>query len=168
MKSSRTTFSLVVLTSLLLCVTATAQQTTAAITLEMLDGSKTTYTIDQLRQMPQHSVTIVNPHSQTIERYEGVHLSELLQKAGAPSGDKLRGDEMRDYVEVTGRDGYKAVFALAELDPAFQDSKVLVAIASDGKALDEKLGPVRVVAPQDKRPARSVRMVSSIAVRRAP
>ena len=75
---------------------------------------------------------------------------------------------MRDYVEVTGRDGYKAVFALAELDPAFQDNQVLVAISSDGKPLDEKLGPVRIVAPQDKRPARSVRMVTSIAIRRAP
>jgi hypothetical protein len=45
---------------------------------------------------------------------------------------------------------------------------VLVAISSDGKPLDEKLGPVRIVVPQDKRPARNVRMVMTIAVRRAP
>ncbi len=43
-----------------------------------------------------------------------------------------------------------------------------MAIASDGKPLDEKLGPVRIIVPQDKRPARSVRMVTTIAVRRAP
>jgi hypothetical protein len=75
---------------------------------------------------------------------------------------------LRDYVEVTGRDGYKVIFALAEVAPAFQDNKVLVAITSDGKPLDEKQGAVRIVVPQDKRPARSVRMVATIAVRRAP
>jgi hypothetical protein len=75
---------------------------------------------------------------------------------------------MRDYVEVTGRDGYRAVFALAELDAAFQDNKVVVAITSDGKPLNNEQGPMRIVAPQDKRPARSVRMVTTIAIRRAP
>ena len=51
---------------------------------------------------------------------------------------------------------------------AFQDNKVLLAISSGGKPLDEKQGPIRVVAPQNKRPARSVRMVTMIAVCRAP
>jgi hypothetical protein len=97
-----------------------------------------------------------------------VLLADLLAKANTPAGDKLRGDEMRDYVEITGRDGYRAVFALAELDPAFQDNHVVVGITMDGKPLDDKAGPVRIVAPQDKRPARSVRMVTTITVRRAP
>jgi hypothetical protein len=112
--------------------------------------------------MPQQSVSLVNPHTKTSEKYEGVLLADLLAKLNTPSGDKLRGDELRDYVEVTGRDGYKVIFALAEVAPAFQDNKVLVAITSDGKPLDEKQGAVRIVVPQDKRPARSVRMVSTI------
>lgn len=145
-----------------------AQQGQSAIVLEGLDGQKVSLTVEQLRAMPQQSVSLANPHTKTTEAYDGVLLTALLAKVAAPSGDKLRGDEMRDYVEIAGRDGYRAVFALAELDPAFQDNKVLVAVASDGKPLDDKQGPVRVVAPQDKRPARSVRMVTTITVRRAP
>jgi hypothetical protein len=152
----------------LLLGAATIAQCQTALTLEGLDGSKTTFTLEQLKQLPQKPVSINNPHTQAVEAYEGVLLVDLLRKANAPLGEKLRGDEMRDYVEVEGSDGYKAVFALAELDPAFQDNQVLVAISSNGKPLDPKVGPVRVVAPQDKRPARSVRMVTAIAVRRAP
>jgi hypothetical protein len=147
---------------------AVAQQSQAALTIVGLDGNKLTLSVDQLRQMPQQTVTINNPHTKSTEPYEGVLLRDVLAKVEAPAGDKLRGDEMRDYVEVTGRDRYSAVFALAELDPAFQDNRVLVAISGSGKPLDDKQGPVRVVAPQDKRPARSVRMVETITVRRAP
>lgn len=170
MRKNGTTVLLAIALALLWCTIAAAQQDQAAIalTIEGLGGTKLSFTVDQLRQMPQHSVSIVNPHTKSTEKYEGVLLADVLAKTDAPSGEKLRGDEMRDYVEVTGRDGCKAVFALAELDPAFQDNKVLVAITSDGKPLDEKQGPVRVVVPQDKRPARSVRMVTTIAVRRAP
>jgi hypothetical protein len=152
-----------------LCSIAAAQpQNSNALTIVGLDGNKLTLSIDQLRQMPQQTVIMNNPHTKSAEQYEGVLLRDVLAKVAAPAGDKLRGDEMRDYVEVTGRDGYSAVFALAEIDPAFQDNKVLVAISSGGKPLDDKQGPVRVVAPQDKRPARSVRMVETITVRRAP
>ncbi len=152
---------------LLLAASALAQSS-AVLTMAALDGSKTTYTLEQLRQMPQKSASITNPHTKSTETYEGVPLAELLRKANAPLGEMLRGDEMRDYVEIEGSDGYKAVFALAELDPAFQDNQVLVAVTSKGKPLDEKVGPIRVVAPEDKRPARSVRMVTMITVRRAP
>ena len=168
MRKPRTTAILAMVVLSLGCVIAAGQQPPAAIEIEGLDGAKLTLTVDQLRQMPQQSVSMVNPHTKSTEKYEGARLADVLAKAGAPSGKKLRGDQMRDYVEVTGRDGYQAVFALAEIDPAFQDNQVLVAIAMDGKPLDEKLGPVRIVAPQDKRPARSVRMVTSIAIRRAP
>ena len=153
----------------LLLWSATAiAQANSTLNLQGLDGNPLTFTIEQLRHMPQQSATITNPHTKAMEHYAGVLLADLLAKVNAPSGDKLRGDEMRDYVEIAGRDEYRAVFALAELDPAFQDNRVLVAITMDGKPLDDKLGPIRVVAPQDKRPARSVRMVTTITVRRAP
>jgi len=168
MRKPGTTGLLAIALVSLLCTIAAAQQSQSAITMEGLDGTKLTLTVDQLRQMPQQSVSLVNPHTKTSDKYEGVLLADLLAKLNTPSGDKLRGDELRDYVEVTGRDGYKVIFALAEVAPAFQDNKVLVAITSDGKPLDEKQGAVRIVVPQDKRPARSVRMVATIAVRRAP
>ncbi len=107
---------------LCLCGIATGQKVQVAVTVQGLAGNNMTFTLDQVRQMPQHSVSIVNVHNNATEKYEGPLLADLLAKVGTPSGDKLRGDEMRDYVEVTGKDGYKAVFALAELDRAIQDT----------------------------------------------
>jgi hypothetical protein len=52
----------------------------------------------------------------------------------------------------------------AELDPAFTDSKVLVAYAANGKPLPDGQGPFRIVAPQEKRPARWIRMLQPIQV----
>jgi DMSO/TMAO reductase YedYZ molybdopterin-dependent catalytic subunit len=71
---------------------------------------------------------------------------------------------MATYVLAEGADGYSVTFSLAELDADFQDSEVIVADTLDGKPLDEKLGPLRLVAPHDKRPARWVRMLRSIQV----
>lgn len=56
------------------------------------------------------------------------------------------------------------VFALAELDSAFLDSQVLVADTIDGAPLGPKLGPLRLVAPHEKRPARWIRMLKTVTV----
>jgi len=144
------------------------QKNQASITVEGLDGSKVTFTLEQLRQMPQESVSLANPHPTTAEQYEGVLLRNLLAKVDTTIGKKLHPEDLRDYVEVAGRDGYRLVFALAELDPSLQDNHVLVAISNEGKPLDDMLGPVRVIAPQDKRQARSVRQVTTITLRQAP
>jgi len=144
------------------------QKDQASITVEGLDGAKMTFTLEQLRQMPQDSVSLANPNPTTSEQYEGVLLRNLLAKLDTTIGKKLHADDLRDYVEVAGRDGYRVVFALAELDPTLQENKVLVAISNEGKPLDDSLGPVRLIAPQDKRPARSVRAVATITLRQAP
>lgn len=89
--------------------------------------------------------------------YEGVLLSDLMQAAGVPSGEKLRGADLAACLLVTAKDGYRVVFSLAELDAAFTDSKVLVADRMSGKPLPAGQGPLKLVAPQDKRAARSVR-----------
>ena len=65
-------------------------------------------------------------------------------------------------------DGYRAVFALAELDPGFRGDVPIITASCDGKALDAKDGPLRLVVPGEKRPARWVRQVTAIDVLRAP
>jgi DMSO/TMAO reductase YedYZ molybdopterin-dependent catalytic subunit len=102
--------------------------------------------------------------------YEGVTLTEILQKAGAPLGKDLRGKAMASYVLVTAHDGYRVVFALPEFDPAFTDAsqQIILADTVDGKPLPEKQGPVRMVVPQEKKPARWIRMVESVEVVKVP
>jgi DMSO/TMAO reductase YedYZ molybdopterin-dependent catalytic subunit len=72
------------------------------------------------------------------------------------------------YVLAEAADGYRVVFSLAELDSGILDSEVIVADTMDGAPLGAQQGPFRLVAPNEKRPARWVRMLKAITVVRAP
>lgn len=124
--------------------------------------------LDDLRQMPRKMLTVMNSHNHKQETYEGVPLAELLKRAGMPQGESLRGAAMTTYVIAEGADGYRALFAAAELDSSYQDSDVIVADTLDGAPLDAREGPLKLVAPHDKRPARWVRTLRSITVGKVP
>jgi DMSO/TMAO reductase YedYZ molybdopterin-dependent catalytic subunit len=98
---------------------------------------------------------------------EGVALVELLQRAGVALGKDLRGDRMVTYVVVGAADGYRVVFALPEIDPAFSDRLILLADRRDQQPLSAKEGPLRLIVPGEKRQARWVRQVTSVTIRRA-
>ncbi len=100
--------------------------------------------------------------------WEGVSLADILGAAGVAMGDKLRGKNLSLYVRITAADDYRAVFSLAELDPGIRDTKAILADHRDGKLLDAKEGPFRIIAVGEKRPARWVRQVVAIDVLRAP
>jgi len=140
----------------------------AQLALEVEGGAQKIISQSDFQKMPHQTLTVTNPHTKKQEKYEGVPLRELLDQVGVPAGEKLRGSEGRDYIVVSAKDGYEVVLALEEIDPMFQQSLVLVADTLDGKPLDDKHGPLQLVAPQDQRPARWVRMISKISVRRTP
>ena len=117
--------------------------------------------------LPHKTVSFHNVHTKADETYTGVPLTDLLAKYGAPTGDKLRGKGLSEYIVATGADGYKAVLSLAETDPAFHPGDVLVADTMDGKPIGDKDGPFRLVVTEDKRPARCVHNLVSIEVRTA-
>jgi DMSO/TMAO reductase YedYZ molybdopterin-dependent catalytic subunit len=125
-------------------------------------------TVADLKKMPRKTLSVMNPHDKKKETYEGVLLEELLRKAGAPQGEKLRGSSMATYVLAEAEDGYRVIFSLAELDSGILESEVIVADTLDGAPLADKQGPFRLVAPHEKRPARWVRMLKSITVVSAP
>ena len=120
-----------------------------------------------LKAMPHIPVSIHNPHTNADEAYSGVRLADLLAKIGAPLGSDLRGKALANYIVATGSDGYKAVLALGEIDPAFHPGEVIVADAMDGKPLDAHSGPFKLVVSEDKRPARAVRNLVSIELKSA-
>ncbi len=124
--------------------------------------------LDDLKKMPRTTLRVMNPHSQKMEAYEGVALATLLEKAGVPHGEQLRGAALASCLLVEAADGYRVVYSLAELDSGFQDSEVLAADTMDGAPLREGVGPVRLVAPHDKRPARWVRMVKAMTIVKLP
>ena len=131
----------------------------SAQTLQIIDadGKSTTLTAAQISNLPRVSVNTVE--HDVPAQFEGVSVASVLAIAGIQMGDKLRGPRMAEVLLVEAADGYKVVFALAELDPAFATREIVLADKRDGKQLDSKQGPFRVVAPGDKRPARWIRQV---------
>jgi|SRR5271156_1593261 len=147
---------------------APAASQSAALTISGDVAKPLSLSLADLSAMPHKTLKVTNPHDHKDEVYDGVPLADLLKLAGAPQGDQLRGAAMAGYVLIEAADGYRVVFSLAELDPGIQDSNVLVADKLDGHPLDEKIGPLRLVAPLDKRPARWVRMVQVVRVVAVP
>jgi DMSO/TMAO reductase YedYZ molybdopterin-dependent catalytic subunit len=115
-----------------------------------------------LKTMPRTTVTVSEEGRQI--SYEGVLVGELLKRAGAPVGRDLSGKAVASYVRASAKDGYQVVFSLAELDPGFTPNDIIVADTVDGKPLFDYQGPFRIVAPHDKRGARSIRMLQRLEV----
>jgi DMSO/TMAO reductase YedYZ molybdopterin-dependent catalytic subunit len=121
-------------------------------------------TAADLKALPRTTVTAMDAHEKQTHTFEGVTLAELLTRAGVPSGENLRGKGLAMCVLAGAADGYHAVFSLGELDASIGAEQALVADTMDGQPIPAGQGPLRLVVPSDKRPARWVRMVQSLTV----
>lgn len=152
---------------LLLCTVAVQGQQPGKLLVRGAGLQTVTFTAADFEKLPRLSVEVHNSHSGQTERYEGVRLSELLEKAGVPLGDKLKGSALATYVVARAADGYAVVYSVAELDPAMNGNEIIVADAMNGKPLSQRQGPFEVIVPTDKRPARWIRMVDEFEVQGA-
>ena len=110
-------------------------------------------------------VTVEAPdHHGTMARWEGPTLRAILDRAGVPGGAALHGRPLSAYVVVEARDGYRATFALAELDGGYWRTLPLLADRRDGQRLAEGAGPYRVVVPDAPKHGRWVRQVACLRV----
>jgi hypothetical protein len=132
------------------------------ITIQIDSSARIKVAATDINAMPHQSVP-VESHGKTVS-FEGVPLRLVLEKAGVTFGETLRGKRLASYLLVEAADGYRVVFALPELDPAFTDRVILLADRVDGHPLDNKEGPFRVVVPGEKRMARSARQVIALKV----
>lgn len=123
-------------------------------------------TAADLSKLPRRSVR-AKDHDGKESEFEGSPLVEVLKLAGVKFGDGLRGKNLALYLVVEASDGYRAVYALPELDPAYTDKVVMLVDKRDGKDLDSKEGPLRIVAPDEKMHARWVRQVTNLVIKRA-
>jgi hypothetical protein len=109
-------------------------------------------------------VKVTTSASGTSATFEGVPLKAVLERAGLEFGETLKGKRMASCLLVEAADGYRVVIALPEIDPAFMDKQIVLAFLKDGKPLDDKEGPYRIVIPDEKRMARWVRQVTALKV----
>ena len=119
-----------------------------------------------LTKLPRQTVS-AKEHDGTTATFEGVALVEVLRLAGVEFGEKLRGKSLALFLVVEAADGYRAVFALPELDSAFTDHVIILADRRNGKALSDAEGQWRIVVPGEKRQARWVRQVVALTIHRA-
>ncbi len=119
-----------------------------------------------LAALPRESVT-ATAHERKLQ-CEGIPLLALLRTSDAMPAEPLRGPQLARYVLVDARDGYRAVYALAELDPTLGNRKVFLVDRCDGRSLAGDEGPLRLIAPEESRAARWVRQVESVTVVAAP
>jgi DMSO/TMAO reductase YedYZ molybdopterin-dependent catalytic subunit len=123
----------------------------------------------ELRKLPRAETRTPDPHNPGKEIvYSGTPLIEVLKAGGLrlDSGENGFRETVTIAVLVDGSDGYRAVFALAELSPDFTDHVILLADTKDGQPLPPREGPFRIVVPGEKRPARWVRQVTVVEARK--
>ena len=143
---------------------AEAPVRTGTATVQLVAPGKPALSLDAktLAGMPHEQVTAA-AHDEPASQWGGVRLEDILSRAGVPLDKPLRGKTLASFVRVTAADQYQVVFGLADLDATLGHTQVLLVDTRDGKPLD-KDGPLRLLVPGDKRPARWVRNVTMIEV----
>ncbi len=137
------------------------------VRLTLAAGQEKSFTTEAFAALPHQAVTVENGHTHMRETYSGVPLIDLLTPLGAPAGAEVKGKTLSEYIVATGSDGYKAVLALAEAEPSFHPGMILVADQLDGKPLDAKEGPWKLVVSEDAKPARSVHNLVRVELKQA-
>jgi DMSO/TMAO reductase YedYZ molybdopterin-dependent catalytic subunit len=79
--------------------------------------------------------------------FTGPLLLDVLARAVPLFDPAVKNDKLRHYVSVTATDAYQALVAYGELDPSFENKKILLAVTQDGASLADQ-GP-RLVVPGD-------------------
>lgn len=143
---------------------AIAQEPTPTVAVTGEVARPLTLTAADLAVLPRASVTTTSGGIET--RWEGVWLHEVLRAAGVPLGPEMRGPVLATYVLAEASDGYRVLYSVGEIDPAFHDNQILLADSANGQPLFGDDGNFRLVSPLDGRGARSIRMLTRLDVGR--
>jgi hypothetical protein len=148
--------------ALIVVLSAAALPQCQQITIQIANGKQTVLARSDIESLPHIKVETHGPENKAT--FEGVALKTILERGGVEFGHTMRGKGLASCLLVEAADGYSAVFALPELDPDFTDKEVVLAFLQDGKSLDAKAGPYRIVVPDEKRMARWVRQVTTLKI----
>jgi hypothetical protein len=128
-----------------------------------VDGKETTFSVADLKVMPQKTVKVHNEHTKMDETYSGVALGDVLAKAGFVADKTTQKKMLHSYLRVEGTDKYWVVYSLTEVEGSEHDGDVIVATSVDGKGLGAD-GELKLVSTGDKKPQRWVRNLAAISL----
>ena len=140
-------------------------QVPSMLTVQGINGTSAKFSAADLAALPQQTVK-TSSHGTPVA-FEGVLLADVLAKVALPVGEKFHSTAASYYLTVEARDGYRAVFAWAEVDASFIDKPVYVVTKRDGKPIPEKDGPFELIVPGEKRNARWVRQLAALKIKQA-
>jgi hypothetical protein len=161
--------SILPLLVLLVCAPASGvTQASPAVALRVIGDAPThlELSLADLAVFQRQTIRVIDDKGVQVE-YGGIPVAQILQKAGAPLGKELKGPNMAIGVVAGAPDGYRVLFAMTEFDAAFTDRVIILADRRDGRPLDSREGPLRLIAPGDKRHARWIRGVNTLEILRA-
>jgi hypothetical protein len=147
---------------LALILNTAAQAACQQVTVQTETGKQVVLVRADIDALPHVKVTTNTSGTSTM--FEGVSLKTVLEKAGVGFAETMKGKRLTACLLVEAADGYRVVFALPEVDPAFTDKQIVLAFLREGKPLGEKEGPYRLVIPDGKRMARWVREVTTLKI----
>lgn len=159
------------LAGVLLCLAAAASQAAPSTQLSVTGAVNlpATYTDATLSALPSvtQTDTFQGGGSTQTHTYSGPSLWSVLNAAGLKADPAVKNDLLNRVVQVTGSDGYRAVFSLGELNPNFGNRASLVANREVVGSSTQPLGSdgfARVTAPGDVKGGRYVSNVVNIDV----
>jgi hypothetical protein len=151
-------FPAVLIALMMQAVVCASQQ----LTIQTEAGKQTLLARADIEALPHVKVT--TGASGVSTTFDGVPLKAVLERGGVGFGETLRGKRLASCLLVEAADGYRVVIALPEIDAAFTDKQIVLAFLKDGKPLDDKEGPYRIVMPDEKRMARWVKQVTALKI----
>src|SRR5262249_27025012 len=145
----------------------TEERPDAALTVIAPTGASAAIGPDVLAALPiqQISISFLSGQGMRSATFAGPLLSDVLAQTKAVDPAHHQ-SHVAQLLVLAGRDGYRAVLALAELAPEFEGKQVILASQMDGKPLGD--GHLRIVVPSDKRGGRSVRDIARVEVKTLP
>jgi len=145
--------------------TARGAESEFALIVRSEEGRETRMSMAEIAKLPRVNVRAKDEKGKE-SIWEGATLHQVLKAAGIEFGAAIRGKTLANYLWVEALDGYRVVFTLTEIDPAFTDLMFLLADRRDGQSMGEYEGKLRIVVPHEKRHARWVRRVVALSIRR--
>lgn len=139
-----------------------AEAKDAVLTISGAVKQRTELTVSDLRAMERVKVKASDRDGKERE-FEGVKLWDVIEKS-LLFDTKEHKQIVNTCVVVKAKDGYQAVFALAEICPAISDKSVVLADQCDGKSLPETDGVLRIIVPGEKMHSRWVREVEVVSL----
>ncbi|GAB1820181.1 molybdopterin-binding protein [Herbidospora sp. RD11066] len=132
----------------------------------LLDGDirhKASFSVDDLRALPQHDVEIsfaCRTSGQRRHRFSGPLLLDVATAAQPSFNPAERKDRLRFLISILGADGHHAVLSWGEIDPEFAGIAAVLGTTMDGCPLTDP----HLVVPGDMCGGRQISGITQIRI----